>query len=176
MQIEEVPIPWLLTNATNVSTNGFTAPVPTPTMPSGDGVMMMGQYGGVASTSMELCFFGAGSNTNTFAANVYGWTQQQSVVGNSPLWVPVLLATFNEITLDAAFSGVAGSDVPADQMFASACSLVIGNTGISVEVLSPGPGVGLAHVVLSVKGQKLISILYSTGGSATSCNALWRRI
>lgn len=177
----------LLFTAGNVTTASFTAPVPQINNPGnvaglaqGGFISLGGGDGGTTANSVILAFFGAGTNTQTFACNVYGWrrTDGYTTAGliNS-LWYPVMLCSFTAITLDSGFPGVVGSDVNASQLFASAITLGTGNSGISVEVVSPGAGVGIAHVVITTKGfMYMQSQLAIASGGVTSMNALWAKI
>ena len=123
-----------------------------------------------------LLFFGVGSDSNTFSANFYGWQRMPSV-NNLDTWVPVLLATFTSITLDSTQPFAAGADYGVTNLFAVAATLGVGNSGTSVEVVSPGHAAHeIAHVVLDTKGSRYVEMRGTTGGSVTSWNALYKRM
>lgn len=179
MIIETVAGSAYPTNATNITAASFTEPVPTTTTPSGDGVVAFGTGGMMACSAVKLIPFGVGADTNTFLMNCYGWVDvpAQGIAGDVTLWVPKTLATFSTITLNSNIPGVALTQVPATAYFAGAITLVTGNSGISVEVVSPGHAANeIAHIVLDVKGSKFLECRFSTGGSATSCNCLWAKM
>jgi len=144
---------------------------------AGDGVVRWGSEGSEASSGLKLTFFGVGSDTTTGNANVYAW--EESVVGGvvagQRLWVPTLLAAFS-FELDSGMPGVANTLVPATNYFATSITLSTGNTGISVEVISPGHGQDIAHAVIDTKGARYIEVRYGTGSSATSLNGIWKRM
>lgn len=163
-----------ITNPTaNVTAVSITLPVPQLTAPAGDGVFDIGRpEGGIAAPGVKLIPYGAGSATNTFTMSVYGW--QHTLGGASKqLWVPTILASFT-CTLCTA-PGVAGADANASQLFCGTIALAIGNANISNEVLSPATN-DIGHVIVSTKGVRLMQVLFGTGSSATSCNALATRM
>jgi hypothetical protein len=187
MLIETMSVFCGVTNPkANVTSTTVTEPVPSATTPTGysttnvgDGLIAYGHgSGGAVSNAMKLWFFGVGSDSTTFSAYVYGWELLQGALpGTTNLWMPTLLATFTGITLDAAQPGIANSYVPATNYFASAITLGVGNSGISVEVVSPGHAAHeIAHAVIDVKGARIVEVRYATGSSATSCNGIWKKL
>lgn len=163
-----------ITNPTaNVTVTSITLPVSQLTPPSGDGVFDIGRpEGGIAPPSVILIPYGAGSATNTFTMSVYGW--RHTLGGNARQeWVPMILASFT-CTLCTS-PGVAGGDVNASQLFCGTIVMVMGNANISNEVLSPATN-DIGHVVVATKGVRLIQVLFGTGSSATSCNALATKV
>ncbi len=129
--------------------------------------------GSTAPNGLLLVPYGAGSSTNTFLMNVYGWTPTKGENGAKPLWVAIELATFT-CTL-CTVPGLAGADVNASQLLCGTIALGVGNANVSNEILSPTGNV-VAHILLDVKGAKLVEIRFGTGSSATSCNCLYKRI
>lgn len=179
--IDTPSFPCRIAYATNVTGGSITEPVPTTTKPveGANGVFPMGDDGGISASSFKLVFYGVGSNGNTFTANVYGWEEQQSINPNviTPLWVPVTLATFTTITLNSSITGVSGTDIDSTNLFASAITLGgVANSGISVEVCSPGAATAeIAHVVLDTKGCRFLEVRMAKG-TATSVNCLGRKM
>lgn len=178
MTIDTPSTPCYPVCTANVTASSITEPVPTTTEPSGSGVIAWGRGGEVAATALKLIPYGVGSDTNTFNMNVYGWEHypelQQVGLG---LWVPVMLATFTGCELDSGMPGLAGAVLGSTQYFCSDITLALGNSGISVEVVSPGHANNkIAHVVIDAKGARYVEVRFGTGGSATSANALWRRM
>lgn len=181
VQIDTRTGPFQIANPVNGNTtaSSITFPVPTTSPPAGDGVIPMGEtIGQVAPNGLMLVPYGAGSATNTFTLNAYGWrkTTGYTVGAQSqtlPLWVAYLLASFT-CTLSTV-PGLGNTDVNASQLFAGTITLVTGNANVSNEILSPTGNV-VAHIMLDAKGSNYVQLLYGTGGSATSCNCLWARV
>ena len=175
--IDTRSVPLVVTNAANVTAATITLPIPKTTPPSGDGVILLGHGGQETASAVKIVFFGVGSDTNTFQANVYGWEVQKATKqGDYDLWVPTLLASFSSIELDSGMPGVVNADIPAADYFATAITLGTGNSGISVEVVSPGHGADIAHAIVDTKGCRFLEVRFGTGSSATSCNALVKRL
>lgn len=190
--IDTASYPWQITNpGGNYTNNGFPAwTVPTSAAPplnatgtglqkAGDGVFALGFGGNYCDSAIKLAFFGVGTDNTAFSANVFGWTMLPSGLGTGAakdLWVPLLVASLTSITLDSALPGVGFTEESANQFFASAITLGVGNSGISAEVISPGHAAHqIAHVVLDTKGFQYMEVVFSTLGAVTSCNALWSR-
>lgn len=182
MQIDTRYTPLVLTNSANVTASSVTEPTPTGTPPNGDGVISMGcsggptqsfTFGATLANSLKLIPIGAGSSTNTFTMKVYGWDLTVPGGLSSGTWVPHLLASFT-CTL-CTQTGVANTDVVATQLFCGTIALVAGNANVSNEVLSPTGNV-IAHIILDAKGCALVECRFGTGGSATSCNCLAKRL
>lgn len=175
MQIETRSSPFFITNPVNgnVTAASITFPVPSLSAPTGDGVIPMGHGGGTSANGLQLVPYGAGSPTNTFSLNAYGWRPTEGYGGTKPLWVAYLLASFT-CTL-CTVPGLAGADVDDSQLFAGTIALVVGNANISNEVISPTGNV-VAHIVLDAKGSRFVEVRFGTGSSATSCNCLATRI
>jgi hypothetical protein len=165
------------TNPTKTTGNGLVT--------TGDGVLSWGEGGSEANSGFKLTFFGVGADTGVGIANVYGWEQtiQPNNVGAYTLWVPTLLAAFT-FELDSNMPGVLGTIVPATDpvaqaanYFATAITLTTGNSGISVEVVSPGHGNDIAHAIIDAKGARHLEVRYSMNSAAiTSANAIWKRM
>jgi hypothetical protein len=175
MTIDTPSVKYAVTNSVMVTQATFATFLPQIKKPSGDGVLAFGLGGFQASSGLRLVPFGIGSNNNTFSINVYGWTE---VVGDglrSELWVPILLAQLNTITLDSNLTVVSGTEVNSAAYFSNSIDLSVGNSGISAEVVAPGDPY-IAHAVIDVKGHRLIQLDFATGSSATSCNALWAKM
>jgi hypothetical protein len=180
VQIDTRSTVFALTNAGgNVTTASITFPLPATSSPvgvgvaSGDGVIPLGAGGSLAPNGLQIVPFGAGSSTNTFSMNVYGWREVRGpavAVGTVNLYVAYVLATFT-CTL-CTVPGLANTPVNASQLFCGTIALVAGNANISNEVVSP-TGNTVAHVIVDVKGSKWVEVRFGTGSSATSCNALY---
>lgn len=149
----------------------------------GDGVVPCGELQGMAPNSVIIRPYGAGSSTNTFNLSVYGWNRVvmgPTAPGTTPptapiyaAWDPILLAKF-VCTLNTE-PGLANTPVNASQLFCGTITLSVGNANVSNEIVSPTGNVP-AHIVLDVKGSQFIEFRYDRNSSATSCNALVRKM
>jgi hypothetical protein len=171
--------------ATNATDNGYPTRNPTATEPEGTGnnaaqASASGVFdlvgNGVASDKNRVILvpYGAGADTNTFSMRVIGWRRTRPRTGNEPdklLWVPVPLADF-ACTLSVQ-TGVAGKALVATDLFCDTIALTgtTANDDIDVSITSPGNNL-TAHVVVDLKGFQKLEVTFTTGGSATSCNAL----
>jgi hypothetical protein len=184
--IDELSGPnWALTNpGGNATANGFPSRVPSVAGPSlvaagvvkaGDGVVAIGDQGQYGPRSLLLVPFGVGAATNTFSLQVLGW--RATALGVAPLWVPVNLGTW-QVTLGTA-GGVANSDLGTTQLFATTISQTAGGpTNVTPPdwfAVSPG-GNAIGMICLRTLGFRFLEVIYSTGGSATSCNALYAKM
>ena len=173
--IETTSVPLSLAFTANSTANSLAVLTPQTAPPSGSGVLPCGDGSVVTSNAIKIIFFGLGTDTDAFTAALWSWQLQKSSTGKPDLWVPIQLCSFTAVTLDAAFPGVSGCDVPATNYFCSAITLNLGNV-VSVEVVSPTAGVGTAHVVADVKGSRFVQLSTATAAGVTSCNALWGKI
>lgn len=173
MQIDTRSEQFVITNSANSTATSITFPVPTTTMPSGDGIIQVGQGGSTAPNSLMLVPYGAGTAAQTFLMNAYGWRRTTGLGGKIPIWVAVELATFT-CTL-ATPPGLTDCDVNASQLFCGTITLGVGNANVSVEIVSPTGNV-IAHIVLDAKGSQLVELRFSTNSSATSCNCLAAKV
>ncbi len=174
MIIETTSVPLTISNpGGNITAASITFPVPTLTIPTGDGVINLGLGGQMTANGLFLIPYGAGSAAQTFTMAVYAWHNTLGYGGAKQLWVAAELATFT-CTL-CTVPGLAGADVNASQLFCGTIALGVGNANVSNEILSPTGNV-VAHILLDVKGAKLVEIRFGTGSSATSCNCLYKRI
>ena len=169
---------WAQTHATNYSTNGYPTRIPTVTQPSGDGVIAFGHTGEYSPANLILVPYGAGSATNTFSLQVLGWRATKLGIG-APLCIPVSLGTY-AITLGSG-TGVAGADLTTAALFATTITMTGGPTfetsGAAPVVLdwcqiSPGSN-AIGMISCASFGFRFLEVIYTTGGSATSCNALY---
>ncbi len=196
MQIEELSNEtWALTNpGGNFSNNGYPTRAPQTLPPNqtavstglaaiGDGVIPFGHGGGAMSPrGMMLVPIGAGSNDNTFSFTVLGWRATKLNVG-LPLWVPVPLMIC-QATLGSGV-GIANSDLGASVLFADTITCSVGPTLINTaapntvppvvpdEFLLSPTGDAVAAVFVRSFGFRFLEVIFTTGGSATSCNALY---
>lgn len=172
---------WSLVRTADYSTNGYPTRTPTTTKPSGTGVIPFGDGGSECPGHVLLLPFGTGASTNTFSMKVLGWhgTFFSTINPEVNLWVPVVLATY-QATLGTA-TGVANSDIDSSHFFAT--TITISGAGVGVTsgmaatsldwfVVSPGSN-DIGVIVQPSFGFKLLEVIFTTGGSATACNALY---
>lgn len=188
MLLETLSSSFRKMRATNATDNGFPTVVPVTTEPSGIGdaaaqttlaINKLGLgNGGVVQNGCQAVFYAVGADNVTFSARCYSWVP--IVVTDNTLlvqWVPVLLC---QVALTAStITGVAGSPVAGTERYADTITLTIGNANISIETLSPGTTTansGIAHLLMDFKGPTLVMWTFDTGGSATSCNGLFKTL
>jgi hypothetical protein len=171
--------------ATNATDNGYPTRNPTATEPSGtgdnaaqasaSGVFDLAGNGIITDKNRVILVpYGAGSDTNTFSMRVIGWRRAYGRTGNDPnklLWIPIPLADF--LCTLSVQTGVAGKSVINTDLFCDTIALTgtTGNDDVSLDLVSPANNL-TGHVVLDLKGFQKLEVTFTTGGSATSCNAL----
>lgn len=174
MQIDTRSIPLKAVRGTNSTASSITEPIPTTTVPTGDGVIPMGEtFGEECANSLKLIPYGTTTSGNAFTMKVYQWDVVppiRSTIGGLPLYVPTLLASFT-VTLGNV-TGVAGTDVNASQLFATTITLTTGNANVSNEIISPGSNV-LAHIIVDAKGSQFVEIRTAVS-TATDANCLYK--
>lgn len=178
--------PWRKARSVNYATNGFRTLVPTATRPVGVGATDAGLSAidienlGVGAAVQNTVFFkpyAIGADDVTFSIRAWIWTPIPPVpvgVEAQPtltLYDPTLLCELSCIA--STVLGVAGGLVGSNERFADTMTITTGNSGLSLEVLSNTSNLaGWAR--LDISGPFLLDFDFSTGGSATSANALWR--
>lgn len=163
----------------NQTSNGFVSKIPTPTEPSGDAGTATGGAvfdlanpsagGTVAQNSAIILPYAIGVNNNTFSVRIIGW-RVTGMNAETALWIPVVLAEL-AVTISSTPIGAAGKDVLDTELFADTITLTTGNANVSIDVNSPADNT-IAHVVVDLKGFQKLELSFTTGASATSCNAL----
>ena len=168
--------PFVKARSVNATNTSFPSLIPTAAEPSGDAGTATGSSvielsnKSLASGKIEnaalIVPFGAGSDTNTFSMRVIGW----KVVGrgSESVWIPVTLAEFS-----CALStpvGVAGGAVVATDRFCDTITVVTGNSGVSVDVVSPADNT-IGSILIDLKGFQKLELAFDMTG-ATNGNAL----
>lgn len=160
----------LLSNLVKALTaNGTAYPtiVATATAPSGSGVIdVYSAASGATRRYIKLIPFGTDAADETFVILVTGW----SYTGD--LWVP---STLCEVTCTMGTkTGVAAKTVINTEYFADTLALVgtSGNSGVSVELLSPADNT-IAHLVIDVKGNRYVQVS-AKAGTGVNGNALYQ--
>ena len=171
--------------STNATDNGFPSRVPTGTLLIGNGTAAaqasaaatrnIVNHGpdGMGKNVVTLVFYGVGSDNATFSARLIGWRRvYENGVESTSIWIPVKLCEV-AVTLSTAV-GVAGKLIDETNRFADTIALTgtTANDDVSIDIVSPADNT-IAHMVVDFKGAEVIEVTFTTGGSATSCNALW---
>lgn len=188
MEIERINGVFQRALTANYATNGYPTLIPTTTppvpsqangifapggMPKANTLGMNQDPALVAPQSLIACFFGTGSNGNTFKSMLVGWKQTDGQ-NNTSLWVPCPLFEVTA-TLTSSAVGIAGSDVAATSLFAGTLSLTANSPTtdtIGTQLTAPISTM-VGHLVTSLHGFGAFQWIFTTGGSATDCNALW---
>lgn len=181
MLLETLSSHFRKARSVNQTSNGYVSKIPTVTEPTGDAatatgasVIDIGTDGNYCQNGMIILPYGIGSNNQTMSVRVIGWRKVGLTDGQggatTTIWIPVVLAEF-ACTLSSTPIGIAGAQVLNTELFADTITLTYGNNNVSVEIISPAADI-IAHAVLDLKGFKKVELSFTTGGSATSCNAL----
>lgn len=181
MLLETLTRTWTKARSVNQTSSSFVSKVPTTTEPLGDAGTATGACvfdlglvpGGVVQNSLLLMPYAIGADNVTFSVRVFGWRRAGPASadgsGTLPLWIPTLMC---ELACTAsAFVGVAGAYVLNTGRFADTLTLTTGDAA-AVGIVSPTGDVA-GHAMLDLKGSQKLELTFSTGGVATSCNALW---
>ena len=185
---------WRTTNATD---NGYPSKVPTRTAPAESfgtnaaqatsaavrvlvpggftrkGVVVPGSGEACVRSTLEMIFFGAGADTNTFSCRVLKWVAVYEGEPEAALWIPVPLFEV-QVTLSTP-PGLANAIVNGSQLFADTITLTgtTANDDIDISIRSPANNT-IASLKCDLEGAQIIEAIFTTGGSATSCNGLLR--
>jgi hypothetical protein len=165
---------------TSTTDSSYPARTPTNTMPSGTGnnasqttassvFEVGGTIGSVGQNAVLAVFYGAGSDDNTFSCRFLGWRQLLPEDPSTTIWVPVTLCEV-QVTLGTT-TGTAGLVLLNTDRLCDIITLTTGNADVSVDVVSPADNT-VASIVVDMKGCQLLEPIFTTGSSATNCNAL----
>lgn len=177
---------WRRARLTNTTDNGFPSKVPTKTMPAGVGdnaaqgtaasVHMLGTNHPNVYNSWAMKFYGVGSNNNTFLARLVGWTYCKGVLVNNQdsFFDPTDLFEVT-VTLTSSVTGPAGGVIDTTNLFADTIVLTANtaNAGVNINIVSPAND-RAGYLIVDFIGFDFLEPIFSTGASATSCNALMR--
>lgn len=186
--------PWRKLRSVNETSNGYVSKIPRATSPftaaglngdagtaTGASVIQLtnGVIGGQAQSGAEFLFYGVGANNTTFSARIIGWSAL-TTSGLSPVnpetqvWIPVVLVEV-QCTLSSTPIGLAGRAIVATELFADTITLVgtTGVAGLDMSITSPANDT-IARVFVDLWGHTELEVQFTTGGSATSCNGLFR--
>lgn len=165
----------LATNDTTAGTS-IADPADTLTDPTGTtGVInLLGNPAGPdVANGLELIPYGVGTATNTFLLSLYAIAKIAPASGVGPAWTYKLLCSFTCTLCTKA--GIANSPVNASQLYCGTITLSVGNANVSNEIISPTGNNG-ASIRLDNVGAGLVKPVFAMNNSATSANALYRRI
>lgn len=166
---------------TNATDNGFPSRVPTATEPTGTGnsaaqatassVFTIANSNGILAPNIAIIVpFGAGSDTNTMSMRVIGWRTCGSNNPTTMLWVPVMLIEA-ACTLSTP-TGVGSRILASTDRIADTIAQTYPSAPVAgVEIGSNGANVG-AYFKVDLSGFRKVEFTFTTGGSATNCNAL----
>jgi hypothetical protein len=87
------------------------------------------------------------------------------------------------VAIASALPGIAGSDLGTTQFFCTTMTVTggpllvsAGTAPVSDDWFSiTGTAVGVGFLQVPTLGFPIMEVIFTTGGSATSCNALWRK-
>lgn len=161
----------------------FASRIPTTTAPA-NAIVLGDQSGhGEVPCEMNVVFYGAGNDDQTFEARIIGWKRIRGNDQTTPdLWVPTVIAQFACILSTAV--GVAGAPVVNTDRFVDTLSLAstviqpkttdtdsagAASTG-GVWFTSPANNL-IAHANLRVEGYERVEFTFDMTG-ATNGNAL----
>jgi hypothetical protein len=180
----------------NPNNNGYPTRIPTTTPPwqgntgsgvvtAGDGVVMVGGdqspsgAGATAPRYLQLVPYGVGSDTNTFSLTVLGWRPTNLGKGVS-LWVPTPICSC-ACTIASGLPGIANADLGTTAFFSKLLAVTggpllvsAGTAPVSDDWFSiTGTAVGAGFLQVPTLGFYCMEVIFTTGGSATSCNSLY---
>lgn len=158
----------LTTNSTTASPSARPDVLVLPTVGLVD--LTLGAQADVVPNTVLLKFFGAGADNTTGACRVYGLRACRDASNAVVSYTHVLLASYTFIL--SADVGVAGGLVGASERYADSITRVAGIENVSDQLLSPTGDIS-GHVLVDCKGHEFLFVELTTGGSATSVNALY---
>ncbi len=153
--------------ASNQTGSSITAPIPTVTEPTGDGILNLESINRVAGAlsppnSVVVAFFGARTGANqTATARLTGWRK----IGT--LWIPVPLLAL-ALTQGTSI-GIAATDVVATDYFVDTITASTAFTS-AYELISPADDT-VAAVKVDLFGCEKLQVQVAKG-TCTSVNAL----
>lgn len=179
MFLETKSCRWFKARSVNQTSNGYVAKTTTATEPKDDAgtatgasVITLGYgNGNPVPSSFKALFYGVGTDGQTFSCQIYGWNQA-GTEADEILWIPTPLLEV-QVTLSSAIPGILSRYVKSTELFADTIAIVgtEGNPNVSCELISPAND-RIAHAKFSVVGFAKLELTFTTGASATSCNAL----
>ncbi len=155
----------------------FTVPTVRSSQPTGDGVYIAGQGGGLAPNRVFLLPFCLGPAGSAFTMRLFGWTELRNPSGDTStlVWIPFLLAELVCVATD--LPGFAGRLLSDSERLCDAIALTKGSPGAGGFVNSSGPGTGLvASATVFLCGCRKFSFDFASGEETdVGMNCLWAR-
>ncbi len=179
-QAETLSYQFTKARKVNETSNGYVSKVPTFTAPSGDAETATGAsvqavaagIGGTGENCVVICPFGAGSDNATFSVRVIGWRAAPDPAGlTKTVWIPMLLAEY-ACTISTTPVGLAGGYVTATDCFVDTIVKTYPTDSTPSSDTNSNAANLIACVVVDMKGSQRVELQFTTGASATSCNAL----
>lgn len=165
----------------NETSNGYVSKITTATEPQGDAGTATGASiidlvhgGNIAHGSVRIFPYGSGANNTTFSMRVLGWEYtgigggDVGVTRETALWIPGVLCEV-QCTLSTSV-GVANKCMVATERFADTITPTTGNDNITVFRTSTADNT-IASLIVLTQGCLKLELQFTTGGSATDCNA-----
>lgn len=175
---------------TNQTSSSFVSKIPTITEPANgtdsatatwvqELALTTKQPGMLTQNLVKIIPYATASNDNTFSMRVVGWTAQPPVNNAPQLWIPVLLCDVL-CTASSTFPGITGYSPSNAELFCDtiAATIPAASPG-NQQIISPGTvtaNSGIAHIIVDMEGFLKLEVHFSTGSSATDCNALLCRM
>lgn len=141
-------------------------------------VIQFGSGGPYSQNGIFIKPYGVGADNNTFSMRLIMWTQilQQDGDPTVTVWDPTDLFEV-QCTLSATLVGVAGKVVVDTDLFADTITITGATAIANVNVTINSPANNRpAYILVDGLGGKLLEAVFTTGGSATAGNAIWRAI
>lgn len=185
MYLETLGTRWNKARTTNTTATSFSTRSPTGTEPTGIGdaaaqttsavYNLTRNSGGATQNLVVVKPFGAGSDTNTMSMRVIGWTLVPGVPGTTTdVWDPT---TIVEVACAlTTVTGVAGGIVTTTDRFVDTITKTYPTDTTGLLQIHSNAADLAAFFVVDLIGFTKVEFSFSTGSSATSCNALWRFI
>ena len=159
--------------ATNSTSTGFTAKIPTATEPSGTGVhdLMSADMGYGRGTYtpkyIELIPFCTDGDNDTFSMRLYGWTK----VYATALWIPRVIAD-----LAVVVGNISGTAIAANTVMADTITVTKGPPAGAFQDLINTANDTPASIILHTRGCDIIEFDFDLAGAqeGVSMNAYWR--
>lgn len=168
-----MPLARLLAANDTTAGTSIADPADTATDPIGTtGVIDMtggDEAAGFEANGLVLVPYGTDTAAETFLMSAFAISKV--LVGGVPIWTYHLLASFTCTLCTKAASTVIG----ASALYCDTITLGVGNSNVSVEVVSP-TGNQAGHVVLDTKGAMAVALKFARNGSAASANCLYRKV
>jgi len=183
-------MPLITARQTKTTDNGFPSRIPTLAEPTGVGNSaaqatasavfdLIGDDARVDGRSernkIVIVPFGAGADTNTFSLRVIGWRvaydRGTARRPDTAVWIPVPLVEL--LCTMSTPVGVTGGFLTASDRFCDTIALTgtTANDDVDLSITSPANDT-IAHAIVDCKGNQKVELIFTTGASATSCNAL----